>query len=699
MTSVYDLYLGDIATMQGYRCKSFMRDSAPLVAPKFSSGAAGQTDLDLLKSRSIDNLAGGMFQRTHTDPQKAARVVGFYNSFDEKLYPTQPATLTTAGGAGTVYCKAESGGYAFVNNFQFSGGFYYNIITKYVGNAITNIGGSMPAALNGSAVSTVILSMCLHKGYLFVASSTANMYRLNIAAGTWQDITAVSAVMFTLRGGLYCINSISGLYSVTNEFAAGAATYTKITDVGGSDLAPNEAVEFNGAAWITKGDGIYRFDGLSCIKVLSLNAQKLNVWNGALWFMVGQWLYRFDGTNVQKIQYFTDTIYQITSSSQYLFFQTWVTTSYIDSPKVPSGAGFARIYAYDGVAFSIALERDMTIESAISHACVCTGTYLIYAQANYSGTAWDNNNCYIVNLDNIFSSSTITTASQIDITSSEDDDDFPNIYKALEVIEVDYSGLVNGDVLTVKYQLYDGKTWGSWITAGTINFSSATPYIEIVGSVNKLYKRLKINVYASTITAASTLAVVGVSWRYTLQPRMRWRWQALLMAEGNGTIADRSGAAITADANAFSNSVLKAAKQKTPVFMFSPDYGKVKTGFNSAALSFVVLGQPPIYTDPYSEYMLCAVLNNAGVWEILRVTSVSYNGGTDETTINVAERGYYGVTAGTVNANAEFHLAYKVYITRLLRDAPVLDDNTYNEQITSGESQLQREYLLEITEV
>jgi hypothetical protein len=84
---------------------------------------------------------------------------------------------------------------------------------------------------------------------------------------------------------------------------------------------------------------------------------------------------------------------------------------------------------------------------------------------------------------------------------------------------------------------------------------------------------------------------------------------------------------------------------------------------------------------------------------VLRVSGVSYNGGTDETTITVLERGYYGVTPGTVNADAEFHLCYKVYVTRVLRDAPVLDTNTYNEQDPSGESQIQREFLIELTEV
>lgn len=704
MTSAYDVYIGGISTIQGYRCKSLLRDTAPIIAPKFASGAAGQTDLDLLKSASVDNLAGGMFQRTHVDPQKVARAVGFYNSFDENFYPTLPTS--SASGTpqtGTVICKTESESYAFVNYYQRSGGASYNGISKFVGNVASSL--TVPAALYGVAAQTQVSGLCLHKGFLFLAASPGggtfvdtNSQRYDIAANTWQDIGGFVSQFFTLRGGLYAINRLSQVFSVTNELIAGAANYTVLAAVGGTDVSVQQAVEFNGAAWVTKPDGLYRFDGLSCIKVLTLYAQKLTVWNGALFFMVGKWLYRFDGTNVTKLQYFTDTINSISCDSQYLFLQSWVTTSYIDSPKLPTSTGFARIYAYDGVAWTICLEKDITPETSFDHVLVYSNNYLLYSQPEFSGAAWDNNQLFPVNLANIFTSSAVASTSQIDITSSEHDDGFPNIYKSLEVVEVDYSGLVNGDVITVKYQLYDGKTWGSWITAGVINFASATPYLEITDLSNKLYKRVKINAYVSTMTAASTLSVKGLSWRYSLQPRMRWRWQIQFMAEGNNNVSDRNNTLIAADSNYFTNHVLKTAKQKTPIFMFSPDYGKIDVTVNSAALTFVVLGQIPLYTDPYSEYQLCAVLNASGVWEIMRVATAVYSSGTDKTTVTVVERGYYGVTPASLNANAEFHLAYKVYVTRVLRDQPILDDTTYAEQ-TSGESQLQREFLLEITEV
>lgn len=712
MTSVYDLYLGDIASLQGYRCRSLTRDSAPLVAAKFSTGAAGQTDLDLLKSASLDSLSGGMFQRTHVDPLKAARAVGIFNRYDENLYPALPPVLVNASLTSfTPAIKAESELYSFVAMRTFSAGVFYNSLYKVVKNGASTVTAiTLPAALASIASVNAcnITGLAFHGKYLYVASQTdtsapPNVHRYDITANTWQDITGNASIVFELRGNLYIINQVSDIYSVTNEFAAGAATYTKITTVGSADLTSiaTDAKEFNGAAWITKPDGLYRFDGLTCVKVLSLVASRLQVFNGALYFYAGQWLYRFDGANVTRLQYFgalepVSTL-GLSSNADYLFVQTTaLSVPYAQGDKNLSLTGTKRTYIYDGVGFTLFSEANVTFGGGYMTALLWTGGELFEFQSDFGGSVWNTQyNRY--DLAGIFVASSVTAASVIDVTTAEFDDGFPNIFKALEVIEPLYSGLIVGDAIVVKYQYYDGKTWSSWITAGTLTSTTANN-IELGGSANKLFKRLKINV-TLTPAAGSTAALKGISWRHTLQPRNRWRWQAMIMAEGNGNISDRAGTKITGDANAFSNQVLKSVKQKTPLFMLSPDYGKIKTGVNSAALSFIVLGQMPIYTDPYSEYMLCAVLNNSGVWEVLRVSGVSYNGGTDETTVTVVERGYYGVTAAAINANAEFHLAYKIYVTRLLRDQPVLDDNTYNEQITSGESQLQREYLLEITEV
>lgn len=708
--SAYDIYLGDVSSLQGYRLRSLLRDSAPLIASRFSTGQQGQTDLDLLKSSSVDSLAGGMFQRLHVDPTKVARAVGVFNKYDENFYPTIPSSAALTGGLNTGYypiLKAESEIYTFVMGGSFGAGTWYNALRRVNKSDSTFTSITLPAALASNAVGYAT-GMCLHKNYLFVLTQTATgagvaHYRYDLDAGTWQDLGVGSGVIVaSMRGILYGINYQSTIYNITSETATTAVT-TALDTVGSANSTsqPVDMKEFNGALWIAKPDGLYRFDGIKAVKVLPLVTSYLHIFNGAMYFVAGGWLYRFDGGNVQKVQFFgtleTVAPLGITSNSDYLFVQTnSLTSAYSSGDKAQAASGLRRIYAYDGASWQMINETGVSLGSSYITALVYVGTHLYDMWANYLVASWDNL-YYRYDLANLFSSAAVTTSSTIDITTSEFDAGFPNVYKALEVIEPLYNGLIVGDVITTKYQYYDGKVWSAWIAAPNIS-STTSNVLEITDATKKLFKRIKINVVL-TPAAASTATLKGVAWRYTLQPRNRWRWQVNIIAAGTPVIQDRNGTAPTTQANALANAVTKSVKQKTPLFMLTPDYGIVKAGISAAALTFIVKGQPAIYTDPYSEYPLCAVLNSSGVWEVLRVSAVSYVGGaTNETTITVLERAYYGVTPATINANAEFHLAFKVYITRLLRDQPILDDATYNEQ-TSGESQLQREFLIELTEV
>jgi hypothetical protein len=713
--SPYDLYLGDIASLQGYRCRTLTRDSAPFVAPRFSSGDEGQTDLDLLKSVSVDDLSGGMFQRDWTDRQKVARAIGVYNPSDAKMYPTPPRSSATAlSGGYYLMCKAESPMRSAFVIGAFSAGTYYNLLyTIAPGAGVTNI--ALPAAWATNGFCNV-QGVMLHKNFLYIcgqppSGAYPNCYRYDFNAGTWQDIGGGLNRFCSIRNILYGINYNSDVFVAANETAAGAASYTQIDVCGDRTQYTYDFIEYNGAGWIAKTDGIFRFDGVKCTKVLNLVTKQLCVYNGALYFVAGMWLYRFDGTNVVKLQFFGsaekvgDTYngsMALASDSNFLYVSTVMLTSgYANSDKFSTTAsGLKRIYTYDGAAFSLLHESDEVFGTSYMPGLVTNGAginnKLFDIFANIVSGSWAANR-YEFLFDNLYTTGMVTSASKLEVTTSEHDAGFPNIFKAAELVDLSYTGMIAGDSIVVGYQIYDGKAWGSWITLGTI--TSTTPNtLEIPSNLSKLYRRIKVSAVA-TLATGSSLALKGISLRYTLQPRMRWRWQTTIMAEGNSSIEDRNGNKITADANSFTNNVIKSIKQKTPIFMLSPDYGKVKTQFNNVALSFIIKGQVALYTDPYTEYPLVAVKNNAGVWEVLRASTIAYNSGTDETTITVLERGYYGVTAGTVNADAEFHLCYKVYVTKLLREAPVLDVNTYNEQDTSGESQIQREFLLELTEV
>lgn len=714
-TTDFDIYLGAKDDLQGYMCSQLLpRDSAPLIAPRFSSGQQGDTDLDLVKANSIDNLAGGMFQRSWNDPQKVARALGIYNAADDNTYPTPPpvainfSTPSVSTNA-DIGCKDESENYAFFTTQIFSAGTYYNTIVKIDKVAGTFTKLTLPAGLASNGF-CFISSIKLHKGALFIASQTAGaaagIWRYDIDANTFQDIGGSGGTMMfaTMRGQLYAINRLSQIYSCTNEMAAGAATFTHLADIGFKDYnaLPYSTEEFNGAQYTAKGDGIYRFDGVQAVQILPLVTKQLKRFNGALYFISGNWLYRFDGTNLTKLHQFgsleplgstyTGSL-SLSANSDYLFIQTsTVTGTYTQDDKPTTATALTRIYTYDGVGIMLLNESSPTLPVTYHQGLVYNGGKLYDLLATLSAGVWALTG-QTISTATFFESSSVTTSSKLEITLSEFDGGYTSVFKSLEAIRCRYSGLITGDSLAVSYQTYDGKSWSAWNTAGTITPTSENK-IDITDNTKKLFIAVRVSIIA-TLATGSTARIRGATIHSTLQPRARWRWNPAIIAEGVST-QDRNGNNLTTTANELNNQITKAIKSKTPLILLTPDYSKVGTGGNSAALTFTVQGKVPIYQDPYLEYPLCAVKNFSGVWEILRVSNASYAAGV--TTITVLERGYMGITPATINSNAEFRCAHKVYVTRLVRDGVDLSPNTYDEQST-GESQLQRIFQLEVIEV
>jgi hypothetical protein len=714
-TSEYDLYLGDMSLIQGYRVRSLSRDSAPQIAPRFSTGAEGQTELDMLKSTSVDDFVGGMFQRDWIDNTRVARMVGIYNPYNAMLYPSFAPTphISTPLNTGTPAAKAEDETQSFIamGGYYTGTGYYsklYKVDRNATGGVLTQI--TLPTAFTSSA-GYQITGLEIHGGYLYIAASaygsSVTCHRMKINTEAFVNITGAGTLFAELRGVLYLINGISAIYTVTNEFAAGAATYTKIDTIGRTDYSnnPTDMVEFNGALWIAKPDGLFRFDGVKGVKVLKYPVRSLCEFNGALYYISKQWLYKFDGTNITKLQFFgygeSFDYLSFASNQDYLFFETYVAGGTFQSEPDKFGSGNARrrLYSYDGQAFSIIKETEMTGLYKRPFVGLLYANNMIlelfFLAQSVSDTApWDiYYNMY--DLNNMFLASAITSSAVLEATTSEFDAGYPNVYKSVNVIDVSFTGIIAGDSLAITYQLFDGKTWGSWITLGSIT-STTDNKIEIVNPTKMLFKRIKFNVTA-TFATGSTLAVKGVSLRWTLQPRVRWRWQTLLCAYGVNTDNRLNNAPVAPrTANYLNNLVTQSVKQKTPIYLLSPDYGVVKTGVNAAAVSIQIDGEVPVYSDPYQEYPLVSIKNDSGVWEILRVTAAIYDG--VKTTLTIESRGYLGITAAAIAAGNEFHLCYRVFITRLVRDAPALDDNSYDEQTTKN-SQIQREFMIEMVEV
>lgn len=709
----YDVYLGSKSALQGYRLRTLNRDSAPLIAPKFSSGAEGQTDLDLLKAVSVDDLSGGMFQRDWISPNKVARSIGVFNPMDRNFYPSPtPVAVGTSFSNGMIICKVESELVTYFVTGQYSAPNFVNRLFAVDNSAGTISEITLPSAFfTGSTL--YINQMALHGGFLYISSnSTIRLcYRMDISNNTFYNAGGRLVMSAELRGVMYGINIENDIHSMANEFSTTSQiVYTKLDRIGfynGVSSRPTDIVEFNSALWICKPEGIFRFDGVRSVKVLDLYTRKFQLYNGALYFMANHWLYKFDGTNVTKLQFFDENeelaICPYTANSDYLFIQTRIVNysayaAVYDKTGAGSGVGSSRVYMYDGQSFTLLTEDSLTSSYAAPYTgLVRSGKWLLdlrHTPTSSSDTPQYTATYNRYDLNKFFDPSMISATSKLEATSSEFDAGFPNILKTLNAIEVTHHGMTASDSLLVKYQIYDGKTWSAWLTLGTIT-STSTNYLE-VSDETMLYRRIKFNVTA-TLSASSTLKLKSLSMRYTIQPRHRWRWSLTVAAFGD-MLMTRNNAPTTTTANTLSNFITQAIRQKTPSYFFSPDYGTVKTQATAAATTLIINGEVPIYTDPYGELQLIGVKNQSGVWEILRVNTVSYNSTTKETTITVFERGWLGIAPAIIPVGAEFHLCFRVYVTRLMRENTILSPETYDQQTTNN-SQLQREFTLEITEV
>ncbi|CAB4155613.1 hypothetical protein UFOVP667_13 [uncultured Caudovirales phage] len=705
----YDIYLGNIGEMQGYKTSAFIRDAAPLIAPRFGSAANGQTDLDLSKIATMSDVEGGMFQQYWEDNKKALRVRGIYNPVNKRLHPTLPSQSTTGytSYTGTQTATAEVSGFG-TSFFATRDGSTNKIHRIDSAGVVTTL--TLPAAISGSTCP--ITGLSLHKQYLFISGMdsttvTFNLHRMDLAALSFQDLGGAFRHTRPLNGVLYGIQSESDFYVITNETIAGAATYTYVKryGVGSSQISPvRDFVEYNGALYFSKAEGIYRYDGVDARLIIPIYGSLLTVFNGSMYFMSKNWLYEYSGQSLKKLQYFGLGSYIVSMS----VIADWLAilsqpanTSYSFGGQDDDATYDSRIYIYDGAGITVFNER-------IALAGFPRGTSLSHA----------GDNLYVLSVSNVTWASSIAKYNFADVykkalnsnqgpqvVTSEFDAGFPDVYKSFEGVDVGFDQYLNTETIKVEYAL-DGSS--SYTTLRTLQSVGAGPLYEndksFIEAKDIVFKTIKIRVTMNTpLNSYMTLGPVSIS--YTLQPRYRNRWQVTFPINGNDQtviIDDGTGTSITRVANETTFALSELTAQKNKAYMLVPDYGRVKTAMNTTDNELKIKGHflwhPTVESqDSILDYPLIAVKLASGDWYFQRVRQGYYDAGLDETVLYFGPRDYLGQTPAAIAAEAEVRQAFPVFVTRLIRDNLVIDDTTVNEAVT-GESQYERSIVLEITE-
>ena len=729
-----------------FNVRSYQRGTTNDLVARFGSAEKGQTNLDLLKAETQMSFRGGMFQRLFDDPEAANTITGaYFNEMDGNLYFSPDWTsyqlaLSNNPSNITAWCVYERK-YLFIA---------YK--TDYVtpGNKIARIDittGAVVAVTVPAGVTNAICpitSMVTHKDAIFFCGATwqnttagwfMNIHRITTLTGTptVTDIGGVCYELFTFREKLYLISHLNVFFGANNEF--GSVTYDVLKQTvgqGGVESSGGGGVEFNGALYFGKQDGLYRFDGVTVLPVIDYrknpnarNFKNLCMMNGRLYYTMGNKLYRFDGANIEMVQDFSAgyVIVNMTAGVDRLWITTRNSQGVPYSDKFGSGIDYQHsVFCFNGVGFfEYQTFLPPTGQEQRSPIAIQIGDFLnlFYPDLWINGSLEVRTNFEHfkrIDLNNEYSNTNIGSNRSFTVFSSEMDNKYPAVPKTLNGVMVEYQGLEASKThLKLEAMYFADGVWGSWVelwnelnvaAAGVTNDYRlheeslfASPNLtQPPSKYNKVRYKLTCSI-DNGVTLTDVPRVRSVSLRYTLQPNIKKRWLLGLSLYGKDnrdindvTVGDQKE---TRHSNQLRKIIYDALVNKKPILFYDADYSEVKTISGSIKIKG---------THQVSSGDVLAIedtTNSSEKWINRRLSGVSYDTGNDETTIVLDQVGLRrvigGSTASTVAVGAEVRPSYAVYVTRISNERYILDENTLNN--LNGYTDIPSDIVVELQEV
>lgn len=727
---------------QPFTVKSYLRSTTDDLVARFGSAEQGQTNLDLLKALTQKSYRGGMFQRVFDDPEKVSTITNaYFNEIDENLYPTPnwPAiTKTIDMGPNGVDSWCFMKGYFYIT-FKAINSPNANKNRLYKIDAATGAetAVALPAVLENSTyrITLCTFSQNIYIGAQTAVGATATDHRYD-GVTTFTNMNSGICQYIEFLGRLYGENSAGELYLCSTP--AGTPSFTKIDDDGIYPEAGQTYFQsiafFNGAVYIGKRHGLYRFDGVSLTRVLdyrsapSLNNFKcMAVFNGRLYYNIGNLLYEFDGINIVKLQYFSAgyAINDLVGGTDRLWISVTIDTGVTFTDKFVSGTPVYHhsVFAYNGIGFYE--YRAFTPDILISYMRiplipVAGKVFAFTPDISLPGGSPSSNgyNMYTLTLANEF---TVTNASGgFVVTSSELDCDYPSVAKVVNGIMVDYAGLTAGEgSFKLELQYLVNGVWSSWSEVWNTDNVAAngatndyllheqvkvdtSPTLATVPLIfTKLRTRITCTITDSTPTTLPYLANSTV--RYTIQPSQRFKWLLTLQIDGvdsRGITTPKlsDGAREVRLASQLRKLIYDAYRSKMPILFYDFDYTEVKalgTPLILKGTDFIGAGDTIAVQDAVAE---------AEPWINRRVDSVVYDDVDNETEATLALFGYRAGIGGSANttlqANAQVRRSYAVYIKAVRNERYIIDPNSINDNNgNQGYSDAQSDLVVELVQI
>lgn len=705
--SDYDvLTYGYGAGLAAIKLKHFSATDAPTFAPRISSS---QTETDLDGTLHYTFPVDHGFNHKYDEDNKNYRVFGNYNTVDGNLYPNLPFSSISTGSTytGLTYnwsAKTSTHKASYLAYRENATNKIYQIDTAGTLTAL-----SPPAAV--SAASLAITGITPHKTYLYFgfnnATLSANAYRYNIPAGTWQDITGAIYKFASLRNRLYGVQISGEVWSVTNEEAAGAATYTSITKAGPWNAAWDQVLEvctFNGAIWITKQSGLYRFDGVDAIRIFDHRLDYMTEHQGALYFLHAGWLTRFNGSLYEKIKYFgsAEPIQDLQSHSGNLYILTApnVTDFKFGGHSGTDGTIDNRIFEFDGVNFRVIYEADETTSLKLLSS---VGDRLLMPTAPNGSFAASIKQLNFADRYKAKSSA----APDPYIITADFDGSLPNIIKLLRSVEVDVANADSSSSISITYERFINGTWSS--VSGTLAIASLNAKRNIVRLPDdfepNIFERLRLKVELNA-AVASSISLTSFTIHYTLHPTRKKDFTLTIPIFNDDEPTESLTSPLGMEHESYTVTHANAknyyfeelfAPDNGHFYLTSPDYSVLHAAELASDTAMIVKGAFGHSTTTRQQLALIVDPDDISTYEVISY-SVSSMIGHNTTSLSFVTRGLANTVALDWDAGSYIYPLYEIGNSRVLTD--IIDLSPTSAIVTSnGSKQVQRELTVKLTEV
>ncbi len=684
----YDVYLGKY----GYRVRTFSMDSAPSIAPQFNSGQQGENDLDMLRIDGNDNFLGGMFQEEFDDPTMASTVInGYVNPDNERLYPT-PAHSTlpsdfTSDGAMSAHCIYQDMLVIAVRNGDTNE--MWQISSS---NVITSI--TLPAALTDATVPISSLFVPTDGTIAGVLIGTGNdenggvpIHRFyNDTVVPWNidgDVDTANKIS-SLRSNLFFIHDGSDIfqYDKDNNLMA------KVNTAGPKDPVlnkPTSFLEFNHRIWIGKPTGLYSFDGVTSAvfieseSQLQSNLQHTAILHGWMYFNMDGYVWRHNSITVERLRDFRDTeILGMTAGVDRVF----ILTSGGPGNSVIDKDGWdvddTNVWCYDGVGWFL-YNNAQTGPAAPDYVAVFDfGVY-----THFIGSAVDvPGSIDFIDLSQDWQPGAKEVCT---IIGSEMANNYPNIDKYLDSIEVDYEDLVSDDSVVVSYRnRSDTGNWYPWTDGDKpIDLDNPNPKRFFITDYKLIQYKIVI-----TKDEVSNLSVESAVLHYSVMPPSRKRWRVGLVCAG----ADAYGGEVLKDGSEegatpkeLRNNVYEKEAQTTPTSFLNSDYCILDQSIDDVYLGDItVLGTTNTMRDRGTIFLEGELIN--------------YDGKT-ETTLTLTKRGAWSTTPAAHDTGLMMSEFYRVFVEQIVTENFILNESNENNYRDNPDYGIESTIVCQVTEI